>query len=703
MDFSQIFNSLDVNISCHLLNTTLTNACHYFIPTIKIRSNSSPKWFNAEIRHHFNQIHSVRRLVRKNPTISRITKLHNLETFIEKLICSSKESYILGLIASFSSDPKKLYRYLRDLTKTSTSDVFLDKDSEIITDPLKIAEAFNDFFHSTFTRSEFVLPSIDELPTPSSQLSSIDIDISDTFEALAKLNSDKAMGCDNISPKVLKTCTTSLSEPVTALFGKCLSTCSMPDVWKIHKITPIPKKGNLSLISNYRPISLLCILAKVLENIVVTKIIDFVRPLLSNHQYGFLSKRSGTSQLLACYYQIIKSFENRKPADVLYLDLRKAFDSVPHNELLFKLWRMGITGPLWFWFRAYLTDRHHFVHYKGNSSTTLPVISGVPQGSVLGPLLFLIYINDITASISYSSIYLFADDAKVVKSLVSSINDHSQLQDDLDTFDHWSTEWKICLNALKCSHMHFSLSGKEQTTKYQVNDTVIKYSSSYKDLGILVNGSLSWSAHINQICSKAYRSFHIIKRNIPPISSINLRKQLYLSLVRSHLTYCSQLWRPHLFKDIKNLEKVQRRASKFILHDYSSNYRTRLLSLNLLPLSYWLELQDILFLVKSLQNPQDNFNILDYIHFTTNHTRASTTKKLSYRFQRTTIGRHYYFNRIIRLWNFLPEINLLKSFETIKFNLTKVFWNYFVRNFDSANLCTFNLCCPCQSCHLSQS
>lgn len=398
------------------------------------------------------------------------------------------------------------------------------------------------------------------------------------------------MGPDGIIPKVLKACAGSLSGPMAVLFNTCLKTCSLPDIWKNHKITPIPKSGNTCLISNYRPISLLCVMSKVLETVIYGKIIDFIRPSLTSNQYGFLSNRSSTVQLLSCYSEIIGAMDSKLPVDVLYLDLRKAFDSVSHNELLFKLWHVGITGHLWLWFKAYLMGRHHYVYYEGCVSSSLPVLSGVPQGSVLGPLLFLIYVNDIPTSVNYSSVYLFADDTKLLKVLHSNA-DTINLQEDMDSLDHWCTAWQISLNVLKCSHLTFSLSQREQTSTniYSSNGSVIKHASTYKDLGIKICRNLSWTDHVRAICSKAYGSLHVLKRSLPYTTNAGLKKRLYLSLVRSHLSYCSQLWRPFLVKDVRSLEKVQRRATKFILCDYTTSYKNRLLALDLLPISLWLE------------------------------------------------------------------------------------------------------------------
>lgn len=702
IDFSCMNLCSDVNILCQFLTETIYAACDQFIPVVKIPSDPSPPWFNSEIRHCLKKLHSAKRRMQKRSSMRRQSCVRGLEARVENMIFLSKESYINSLITSFSSNPKKLYRYIKDLKKSSSVQAFIDPTTSLLTtDASHIATCFNAYFNSTFTRSDYTLPKLEDLPAPQDCLSSISIDSSDVYRALCSLDPTKAMGCDNISARVLKNCATSLCEPVCVLFTHCLETFKLPDLWKVHKITAIPKSGDLAQFRNYRPISLLCILSKVLEMVVFKKVSEFILPRLSSTQFGFVPHRSSICQLLICYSKVVEAFEGNLPVDILFLDLRKAFDSVPHHELLYKLWRIGITGPLWEWFRDYLTGRLHYVNFRDCSSTTLPVISGVPQGSVLGPLLFLVYINDIPDCVSSSSVYLFADDTKLLK-ILRAREDTRLLQDDLASITRWSIDWKIFLNALKCFQMSFSLIGKAGSTTYSAQGSIIKSTSDCKDLGICITNTLSWSKHINYLCTKAYRSFHVIKRNIPLSSSVGLRKRLYMTLVRCHFSYCSQLWRPMLFKDMLAIERVQRRASKFILQGSSLSYKDRLVYLNLLPLSYWLELLDILFMVRCLLNPPSNLDIFEYVSFADNSTRAASKRKLAYKYHRTTTGRHFYFARIVGLWNTVPEISLDISYERIKARLEKFFWNKFINTFDENDHCTYNICCPCSNCHLKR-
>ena len=269
-------------------------------------------------------------------------------------------------------------------------------------------------------------------------------------------------------------------------------------------------------------------MSKVLESIIYAKVIPFIYPQLNECQFGFLQNRSCLTQLLSSFSQIYDSLENKNHCDVIYLDFKKAFDSVPHNELLFKLWHVGITGPLWLWFKNYLTSRSHFVllDFVSSDVHVLPVLSGVPQGSVLGPLLFLIYVNDIPDSVPHSSAYLFADDTKVLKS-IQSFNDSLDLQRDIDSLVEWCREWKLSLNEIKCAAVRYSLSSKCTTQPtYTIKNILIKSSTTHCDLGIMVDQNLSWDKHYNHISFKAYRSLHFIRRIISPTAPVSLKKTI---------------------------------------------------------------------------------------------------------------------------------------------------------------------------------
>ena len=391
---------------------------------------------------------------------------------------------------------------------------------------------------------------------------------------------------------------------------------------------------------------------------------------------------------------------SHEQTDIIFLDFSKAFDSIPHQQLLSKLHNMGISGVLHNWFCSYLSHRTQSVRIDGAISSKLPVTSGVPQGSILGPLLFIIFINDLPDSVLYATPLLFADDTKCIKP-ISSIQDSISLQKDLDALNNWSLHWKLAFNNSKCKLLRISPPNQIiSSANYTINNCPISMSTLHRDLGILVSNDLSWDDHYLAITSKAYKSLYFIRRSTSKSLSSHTKLSLYKSLVRPKLLYCSQVWRPHKVKDIKNFERIQRRATKFILQDYLSSYKDRLITLNLLPLSIWFEYLDFTFLLNCLLNPPDHFNIFNYIQFVSGNTRSSSASKLKCILQCSSRNNihFFYFNRVVKIWNSLPVINLSFSIATIKKHTKAFLWEYFLTKFDPLHTCSWFLCCPCQLC-----
>ncbi len=199
---------------------------------------------------------------------------------------------------------------------------------------------------------------------------------------------------------------------------------------------------------------------------------------------------------------------------------------------------------------------------------------------------FYIYVNDIPDAVNHSHCYLFADDAKLLK-VIKSTSDHNELHQLSARGANSGTNYK------KCSAVHFSTKSSQQSNVYTISECGIPFLESQRDLGVTVSGTLSWSQQCDTVCSKAYGALYVLRRNVHTTSAITIKKQLYLSLVKSSISYCCQLWRPHLCKNIQSIERIQRRATKYILKDYISDYKSRLLSLHMLPLMHWLHRENI--------------------------------------------------------------------------------------------------------------
>jgi len=258
-----------------------------------------------------------------------------------------------------------------------------------------------------FTESTFPLPTTNTLPVPALNMGDIHVTEEEVYEALSALDPIKSSGIDGIGSKLLKHCALALYAPICHLFNFTITKHYLPSEWKLHLITPVHKSGERAQVNNYRPISLLSIVSKVLERIVFNHLNDFIaeHEIISTNQFGFRRYHSTVQQLLLFLNKVTSYVDSNTRCDTIYLDFSKAFDSVSHNELLVKLWRIRVTNNVWYWLREYLYDRRQCVSTNGHYSNLLPVISGIPQGSILGPLLFVLYVSDIPFNRMYSCVF----------------------------------------------------------------------------------------------------------------------------------------------------------------------------------------------------------------------------------------------------------------------------------------------------------
>ena len=465
-------------------------------------------------------------------------------------------------------------------------------------------------------------------------------------------------------------------------------------------IVPVYKSGDPSLVSNYRPISLLCCISKVLERCVYNYIYPLVKDCITENQFGFLPKHSTTLQLLKVYNDIHMKLDANSQIDVIFLDLSKAFDTVPHDLLIVKLKKYGFSGNLLDWFRNYTTGRKQQVVLDGCMSDKLPVKSGVPQGSILGPLLFLLYINDLEINVNNSKLALFADDTKLYRE-INDINDSLLLQHDLDRVADWSRSWGLTFNESKCTHMSISRKSCTLNCSYHLNHITISKVYVSKDLGILIDNHLKFDQHIQQSVLKANRVLWMLKRSIVD-TNCEIKKLFYVSLVRPILEYGSQLWSPYMKKHVYSIESVQRSASRFILNYQELNYDQRLRSLKLLPLMYRREFLDIMLFYKIFHN-KTPLNISDFFTLNVNERYdVRVSNDIYVPFARTEQYRNSFFVRVLHLWNKLPRdirnIDFGMSGSFFKRKLKLFFENKLNNEFVADNYCTWSIDCRCTSC-----
>ena len=439
-----------------------------------------------------------------------------------------------------------------------------------ISDTREKADVLNNYFESVFTKENLsnipIMDPTNSFMTPG--MSDISFSIDGIQHQLSKLDANKAKGPDNISPYILKHCAIEISPVLRVIFTQSLHTATLPSDWLQANICPVYKKGSRTNASNYRPISLTSTCSKIMEHILYHSIMEYLNSnnVLIDNQHGFRSHHSCVTQLISLVEDLSYAMDHQKQTDVILLDFAKAFDSVPHQRLLVKLRHYGIHDNICKWIGTWLTHRSQKVVLDGVSSDSKPVHSGVPQGTVLGSLMFLIYINDITEHIT-SSLRLFADDCLLYR-IIATEEDTIQLQHDLNQLSTWATKWQLRFNVAKCTIMRFTRSLSPVVFNYNLNDHSLSTSAQHPYLGILLDNKLSWSSHTKHIITKANKTLNFLKRNLNSCSS-SVKASAYLTLVRPSMEYAAAVWDPYHHNDILQLEKVQRRAARWVLNDYN--------------------------------------------------------------------------------------------------------------------------------------
>ena len=382
------------------------------------------------------------------------------------------------------------------------------------------------------------------------------------------LNSSKAMGPDAVHPRILKELAHELSGILTHFFQQSIDTGTVPKDWKDANICPLFKKNDRTLPSNYRPVSLTCILCKVLEHIVSSNLMSHFdnNNILHNRQHAFRKGHSCESQLINVIHDWATSIDNRQQTDIFILDFEKAFDTVPHELLKSKLHGYGVNKSTMNWIDSFLSDRQQSVVVNGAASGKEAVASGVPQGTVLGPILFLVHINDIADSVT-SEIRLFADDCVCYRE-INDPSDCQRLQEDIDKLGDWADRWGKRFQPVKCNMMQLSRKRSSIKHKYTLKGTELILLDSIKYLGVNITNKLHWGKHIDEICNKTFRTLGLLRRNLSACPQ-EVKLQAYKGLIRPVLEYAATAWDPHPDYLQKKLDRVQNQAARFITGNYS--------------------------------------------------------------------------------------------------------------------------------------
>lgn len=669
-------NNLPLEEAWCLLRETIVRITRLHTPKRKAQSKTRPQWINREVLQLIKRKKMMYHSYRRNKSDTKYEEYKHARNAANVACHKAEQDFETQLARNISSSPKSFYNYVRNKTCQTRPMISLAKSDGTPISPSETAEQFNTFFASVFTKENEPIPELQPLIAPQNRLVSLSISPSEVLKALDNVQTNKAPGPDGIHPQVLKHCRHVIAPLLHIVYNKSLRTGQLPSDWKKGRITPVHKKGSKLDVNNYRPISLTSIPCKILEKEIRKHITNHLEKnnILSQHQYGFRSRRSCITNLLTAIDAWSANLDKNTRTDVIYLDFAKAFDRVPHKRLLTKLKAYGVEPPLYTWIKDFLTERTQTVYINENESSPRLVTSGIPQGSVLGPTLFLIFINDLP-SVVINECLLFADDTKVYAPITTD-SDTEGLQRDINNLATWSDKWQLHFNSDKCSVV--SVGRKTHHTKYTSDDPYIfnghplRSSAGEKDLGIQVDEHLTFVNHVHLTAKKANKILGMIKANFTSISMESI-KPLYVSLVRPLLEYGTSIWAPHHKYLIEEIEAVQHRATKLVNNLKHLPYEERLMELDLPSLAYRRLREDMVQVYKLLHglydtDPSTLFTLCE------TETRSNGMKLHKPR-SITTQRLMFFTQRVINPWNSLPpNVVTSSTLNIFKTNLDK-HWN----------------------------
>jgi hypothetical protein len=562
----------------------------------------------------------------------------------------------LSVVLNLKKDNKNFFSYMKSKTKSKdTIRALRALDGSLAEKDVDKCSVFNDFFTSVFTKDEDDIDTGEESDQVGAEhLTDVYFDPSIVLDRLSKLKLSSAPGPDDMWPKLLHTTKNFIAYPLALIFNKSVQGGDIPQDFKDAQVCPIYKKGSKELPGNYRPVSLTSIVGKLMEGVIKDQIVNHLdtNNTLSPTQHGFRKRRSCTTNLVEYLNKVTKLLDGGEPVDIVFFDFSKAFYLVPHKRLLHKMSKVGIKGNLLHWIEVWLSKRRQRVVLNGSSSEWADVLSGVPQGSVLGPLLFLIYINDLGEDVK-SALSIFADDTKLFAGVGDS-QKSQELQDSIDKLHAWASKWLMKFNTAKCSVMHLGVNNPHNT--YTLDESILKSSEAERDIGVIVQEDAKFGDQCSKSAAKCYRIIGQIRRSFQQRDP-KLMMSIFNTYVRPHIEYAVQVWNPCLqkYKDI--LESVQRRFTRMIDGMDGLSYEERLTVLEI-P-----SLEDRRRQLDLIQAYKFHYGIdsIDHRLFTpvqeSHNQFTRNASKMNFVIQpaRLNIRKHFFTNRVTSEWNNLPE------------------------------------------------
>ena len=663
IDWCSVFRDCSVSECYEYFLNALYESINRHIP-VSLRNDDTPPWLKGPPRSLYrakSQAWTQFRTLRDQYGRSSVEAEESLENFqsvnrqLKNFSFQQQWNYETKVVSNMNFAPKLFHAYIRKKKKGRPAVGPLKVQNDIFSLPSEMCEIFADYFCSVFDGSLPANPAGHQLTE--SRMSPLVISYDDVLRFLNSLDSSTSPGPDGVHPHLLKSCAPVVAYPLLLIFRKSLAIGRLPQIWKSSEVVPIFKSGSKFCPSNYRPVSLTCIPSKTMERVIVSHIVSYVEAhgLISTNQFGFRSGRSTEDQLLGMYGSLVEWVDRGEVVDVVYLDYSKAFDRVSHALLLEKLHLLGFDSLVVGWIREFLVGRVMRVAVNGEQSVGRDVASGVPQGTVLGPILFLIFVNFVAEG-TRCTWKAFADDYKLYMCLPRGIGIDARvaiMQGDLDRIHSVSESWNLKLNASKCVAMRFGKRVTSSDVRYKINGVELKFVPHHRDLGVIIDVKLKFHDHVTTVVGRVGGLMGNLLRSTV-CRSREFMLTLFVSHIRPMIDYCSSVWNVGYLGDMRKLESLQRKWTREIQGMDEMQYEDRLRVLGLFSIYGRLLRKDLIKIWKILHSEVDLglHNLLD---------RNVDQRTRGHRFRlriphcNTDLRRKTFGVRRVMKWNSLPS------------------------------------------------